>query len=371
MGLLKRPWVQNIALVIGSLGVALLAGEIAGRIAGFSGYEDYSPDPVIGWTLAPNQKVKTKVGGFPVSIDSDGFRWRELERQKDPHTVRIFALGNSATFGWGVPQDSVYNQLLQQMLNDSAAASGSPTRYEIVNAGVNAYNTYQEYRLMQRIQARYQPDGYIFAFAFNDAWNRFGRLTDRQRKTVLAGVRIKNVLRRSALYNWLIEARGRALYDRMRGRLTGQEALAHGGVSSNAEQDLADYRHTLVEVTTMAQRSNRALSFVVLASRSKDPFWPYQQAMLEAGAASGVPALDVGPAFAAASADSLFLADDAVHPTVRGEQLVARLLYRELCGWAARSGATNPGAVYRAGCPVALNPLANGAKGLSPGMPRH
>lgn len=362
---------QNLALAAGSIVVVLLIGEIACRIAGFAGFEDYVADPVIGWTLEPNQHVKTKVGGFPVSIDSNGFRAADLKRSKDSTTIRIFALGNSATFGWGVHQDRVYHQVLAGMLNHAAAASGSHTRYEVINAGVNAYNTYQAFRLMQRIDSTYHPDGFIFAFAFNDVWNRFGRLPERQRKTVLAGVRIKNVLRKSALYNWLIEAEGRAIYDRLRGRITGREALAHGGISSDSAQDLADYEHTLGEVVALAQKSNTALSFVVLASKSRSPFWPYQQMMLDVSAKAGTAVADMIPSFAAGNVDSLYLADDPVHPTERGHELVAERLYAELCRSALASKTGDPAGIYRAGCPGAGAGEAEASPPLSSSPPQH
>ncbi|MEO9225326.1 MAG: SGNH/GDSL hydrolase family protein [Gemmatimonadaceae bacterium] len=370
MHLLKRSWVQNTALTIGSITFVLLVGEIACRIGGFSGYEDYIADPVVGWTLKPNQNVKTKVGGFPVSVNSDGFRAAPLVRSKDSTRVRIFALGNSATFGWGVHQDSVYHQIVARMLNRTAAASGSRTHYEIINAGVNAYNTYQAYQLMQRIDTAYHPDGYIFAFAFNDVWNRFGRLPPRQRDAVLTGVRVKNVLRKSALYNWLIEARGRALYDRIRGRITGREALAHGGTSPDSVRDLEDYERTLDSVTAFAHELHRSLSFVVLASKSRSPFWPYQQVMLQVGAGAAVPTANMISSFAAGPPDSLYLADDPVHPTEYGHRLVAEQLYAELCRHALKAQPGDPVAIYRAGCLVPRPDVAAAVPALPSSRPQ-
>ena len=95
------------------------------------------------------------------------------------------------------------------MLNDGARATGYSTHYEIVNAGVNAYNLDQAYNYMRRIEERYQPQGFLVAYTVNDRWNRFGSLDEEPRAQVLNAVSMKNVLRESALYNWLIEIKGR------------------------------------------------------------------------------------------------------------------------------------------------------------------
>src|SRR5438128_938598 len=82
--------------------------------------------------------------------------------------------------GWGVRGEEVYSQLLEQALNGHALAAGVRTQYEIVNAGVNAYNLAQVSGLMRRVVENYQPDGFLIAYTFNDGWNGVGHLSAQE-----------------------------------------------------------------------------------------------------------------------------------------------------------------------------------------------
>ena len=347
---MRHAWIGNLALACGSVVFTLAVGEGAARLAGYSGFERYQPDPVLGWVLTPNQDARTKIGGLPVHIDSSGFRAPDISWRKPPHTVRIFSLGNSATFGWGVRQDEVYHQVFARMLNDSARAAHDSTHFEVVNAGVNAYALDQVATLLPRIASRYNPDGFLVAYTFNDEWNRFGSQTAEERHRMLLGVRAKDLLRRSALYNWLIEIEGRRVYDRLRTQL-GSDAAAHTGGARLATADLARYRRTLMNIAADAKREHRALVFVTLTAKDETAHSPRAQAMLDVASEQHVPALDLLPAFGGGGAhDALYLEGDGVHPNARGDSVIGVLLYREVCGAARNAPAGDPIGVFRPGC---------------------
>jgi hypothetical protein len=105
----------------------------------------------------------------------------------------------------------------------------------------------------RRIVQRYQPDGFIVAYTFNDGWNRFGTLTSQQRERVLAGVRRKNVLRASALFNCLVDLRARRLWERIGGGSIGDEsAVAQTADTGATPAQLAAYRATLDSMMALA-----------------------------------------------------------------------------------------------------------------------
>jgi lysophospholipase L1-like esterase len=346
-----RSAVASVLLAVGSIVLFLLLGETASRLAGYRSLELYQPDRQVGWVLQPSQATVTRVGHLPVRINDDGFRGDPLEHPKPRNTVRIFALGGSTTFGWGVAENDTYHQVLARMLNDSARASGEPTRFEIVNAGVIGYNSWQVAHLMRRIAERYQPDGFLVAYTFNDAWNPVGSMNPEERDRMLAGVRRKNLLRRSALVNWLIDLRARRLAHRAeRGGLGDELAVAQTGDSSATPAELTAYRATLDSMVALAQRDKLSLGFTVLAARGQRRPWARQAAMSAAAAAAHLPAIDLLEAFGAADPDSMYLPNDAVHPSGYGHALIGRLVYRSLCAAARAAPAHDPALVYRPAC---------------------
>jgi hypothetical protein len=138
-----RSWVINALILVGAIGLPLLLGEGICRLAGYRGLEQYRPDSVLGWVPTPGQTTVTRVGSLPVRLDANGFRGGPLEAPKPARTIRIFAMGASTTFGWGVRQEDTYEQVLERMLNDTARATGAAGRYEVVNAGVIGFNLRQ------------------------------------------------------------------------------------------------------------------------------------------------------------------------------------------------------------------------------------
>jgi lysophospholipase L1-like esterase len=350
-GNIVRSVITSILLVVGSIALALGLGEAGCRLAGYRGLELYQPDRQVGWVLQPNQTTVTRVGHFPVQVNGDGFRDDPLERPKPPNTVRIFALGGSTTFGWGVANGETYHQLLERMLNDSARVAGRPTRFEIVNAGVIGYNSWQVARLMGRIAERYEPDGFLVAYTFNDAWNPVGTLNPQERDRMLAGVRRKNLLRRSALFNWLIDFRAQRLARRAEHGALGDEfAVAQTGDSLATPAELAAYQATLDSMVALTQRTKLSLGFTVLAARGQQRPGARQAAMSAAAAAAHLPALDLTESFASANPDSMYLPNDAVHPSVYGHALIARLMYQNLCAALRAAPPHAPILVYGPGC---------------------
>jgi lysophospholipase L1-like esterase len=231
-----------------------------------------------------------------------------------------------------------------------------------VNAGVNASNMRQAYYSARRIVQRYQPDGLLVAYTFNEFWNHFGTLTPQQLQGVLTGTRVKSVLRRFALWTWLVEVQSRWLYNRMRTVAQGQPAVAFSGSDDSAAVRTAQFRATLDSIVKLARESHQALAFIVLVARGTGQLdgpdsgqggsWSRELAMKQMAAQAHIPVVDLLPVFGVAGAESLFVHGDPIHPSRTGHELIARLLYAKLCAAAKASAPGDPEAVYRAGCSV-------------------
>ena len=124
-----------------------------------------SADPEIGHRHRPN--VRRHLMGVDVQTNSLGLRDVERTLIKPAATSRILVLGDSITFGWGVPFGSTFCQLLEKSLNADPPIPGD--RFEVVNAGVGNLNTSMEVAYLEKEGLGLQPDLVLLAWFVNDA----------------------------------------------------------------------------------------------------------------------------------------------------------------------------------------------------------
>jgi lysophospholipase L1-like esterase len=110
-------------------------------------------DPVLIWR---------PLSGQFSPFNPQGFRGAPIDVNKSPRTLRIFALGDSNTFGWDVDDGVNWPAQLQQLF-----ASSRPET-EVINAGVWGYTSYQGLRRFHELLP-YKPDIVLVSFGANDA----------------------------------------------------------------------------------------------------------------------------------------------------------------------------------------------------------
>jgi lysophospholipase L1-like esterase len=120
-------------------------------------------NPLLSFAHAPNRSAFLM--GVPVSINSHGLRDREYTESKPTGVYRIVMLGDSTTFGWGVPADHTVAKILELDLN----RGGADKRFEVLNAGVGNYGTVQEYNHYLTYDRAFHPDLVILEYFINDA----------------------------------------------------------------------------------------------------------------------------------------------------------------------------------------------------------
>jgi hypothetical protein len=102
--------------------------------------------------LLPNQHTNT------VHINNEGFRGPDIIKEKNEDVFRIFVLGGSLTYGmFATSDETTYSGYLQKKFDESS----EEYNIEIINAGVNAYDSSDvSYQIKTKL-LDYQPDLFI------------------------------------------------------------------------------------------------------------------------------------------------------------------------------------------------------------------
>jgi hypothetical protein len=159
----SSSWIKNLALVAASLAVALVLGEVALRLAGFSYPNFWVPDPVTGTALRPGMEGwQRDEGAAYVKVSSQGLRDREHSLVKPANTYRIAILGDSYAEAMQIDQDRAFWALLPKKLEACGFAGGK--RIETINFGVSGYGTANELLTLRSRAWRYSPDMVLLAF---------------------------------------------------------------------------------------------------------------------------------------------------------------------------------------------------------------
>ncbi len=109
--------------------------------------------------------------GAKVRTEEHGFRLPDpaTQARRRPGNRLAVALGDSLTFGWGVPEGQTFPDQLERLLSERCPAPGGRA-VTVANAGIGNCNTSMEVqRYKLRIRPYLHPDWVILGFSFNDA----------------------------------------------------------------------------------------------------------------------------------------------------------------------------------------------------------
>jgi lysophospholipase L1-like esterase len=161
---------REILLTLSSVLISLVIVEVAIRVfdpLGVSYFQeaaryhlDKLPDPLLVYKHAPG--LQRTYQGVRVFINELGLRDRNPEKKQDGE-LRILLLGDSVTFGWGVPIEATFGRKLESTL---ASKLERPVR--TVNTGVGGYNTVQEYAVLRAYADVIEPDIVVLLYVKND-----------------------------------------------------------------------------------------------------------------------------------------------------------------------------------------------------------
>ncbi|MFH0944618.1 MAG: GDSL-type esterase/lipase family protein, partial [Planctomycetota bacterium] len=116
-----------------------------------------------------------EIHGVRYEHNSLGLRGPELDPDPASRLFRILLLGDSNTYGWGVPFDQTFGQVAERLLNDRLATR---RRIEVIDAGFVGYNSGDAEALYRSLEERVRPDLVLLVWFVNDL-ERFGFHVDR------------------------------------------------------------------------------------------------------------------------------------------------------------------------------------------------
>jgi hypothetical protein len=116
-----------------------------------------STSPGLDYELKPD--VEALAQGVRVTTNSYGMRDDEpLPGNRE----RIVVIGDSFTFGFGVPQEEIFPILLEQKLNSLE------DRYDVLNLSVAGYTIQDEVNILRSKGLTWNPDTVIIGYVLND-----------------------------------------------------------------------------------------------------------------------------------------------------------------------------------------------------------
>lgn len=106
-------------------------------------------DSHLGWSLTPDSRsVSQRIGSIEYKINSQGLRDDEHEYKKPVEQNRIVIVGDSRTFGYGVPIEKHFTRLLE----------GYCANTEVINLGIPGFGVDQEFLILQSEGVKYEPN---------------------------------------------------------------------------------------------------------------------------------------------------------------------------------------------------------------------
>lgn len=128
-----------------------------------SDWYQYASD--VGWERRPH--FKGLVAGelrrqdparYQREFDADGFFSIDSAQVQGTGHKKILAIGDSNTFGWGVPSTSAFSEVLDVLRADA----------DVINLGVSGHTSFQGYEMLVKHFDQVRPDIIIASYGFND-----------------------------------------------------------------------------------------------------------------------------------------------------------------------------------------------------------
>jgi len=226
------------------------------------------------------------------TTNSAGFREREFAAAKAPGRLRIAVVGDSFTYGNGIPSSKRYTDLLTDLL---------PPEFEVLNFGTSGHNTPDHTTTIRRQVRATNPDFVLVQWFVNDVEGNNSKGRPVYAPLVPWPALDQWLYRSSALYTiantafsqWQAGHPGRSYEDYVRSRFTDPDG-------EGARQD----RQAMEDLADECRRDRLPLGIVLFPDAGYDlgsdyPFGFLHRRVMDFCAERGLTCLDLRPVFAA------------------------------------------------------------------------
>ncbi|HEX2163426.1 MAG TPA: GDSL-type esterase/lipase family protein [Thermoanaerobaculia bacterium] len=126
-----------------------------------------APSELPGLIEAHRPDARALLMGVAVRTDGYGFRRPSpaIEAARRPDDRRVAALGDSVTFGWGVPEGATWPARLEALLRERCPEAPAT----VWNAGVGNSTTAMQLARYEHLVAPRRPDWLVLGYFVNDA----------------------------------------------------------------------------------------------------------------------------------------------------------------------------------------------------------
>lgn len=157
-------WAPRAALVM--VTIVLIAGSdrVVGLYVKLPSVSDsmFTPHVTRGWFF--RRRATGSGAGIHFSSNSLGLRNPEIDSRKAANEYRVMCTGDSVCFGYGIPKGDTWVEVAGRVC---AKKAGDRT-YNLINAGVSGYATWQELDLVRELDPVLNPDMVVIQFCYND-----------------------------------------------------------------------------------------------------------------------------------------------------------------------------------------------------------
>ena len=277
--------------------------------------------------------------GTLIHINSMGLRGTEVVIPKPDKSLRFITLGDSSIFGFGVPENNVFSEVAERLLNKKT----NPKQVEAINGAIPGYSTYQSINLLNLRAWKMEPDLLVVGNIWSD--NNFGGFVDKEviaqavEKKRGFGGSIHGLLTYSSLYR-AADWKYRIQSHRDKVKEIGQDISKMEPIGKR-RVEINDYAANLEKIISSAHARDAQVIFLMLANeedikknKKGEHFWePYRVVMKDVARRNGIPLISMVELFQKSGYTSKELFIDQVHPSILGHQILGVALAKKLAPW--------------------------------------
>lgn len=268
--------------------------------------------------------------GVLMTVNSLGLRGPEVSVEKPADTYRILGIGDSFTFGVGVKDADTFLSRLQLQLN---ATGTGKERFQVLNAGVQGYNTRDEVLYLERRWLALDPDLVLIIFYINDAYDDDAIINWGEELGIYeprpAGLARYSYLFDLAQHNYRAHQRSKAVetYYKSHYFTQARQFLENPG---RAKVEWPVCRAALQRAAEICHQRNIQVGLVIFPELYKlnrgYPFLEIHKLVSDTCRLAGIPVLDLLDAFRGREPESLWVHPSDHHPNELAHALAAQAI---------------------------------------------